>query len=83
MLLAMASDWQFIISTGAVKDYAVRRFTGHAEQAEFLIGALTTGAADLAAAQRRADELWLQDRVFPGVLDAVHAALAGSSTLAV
>jgi 1,4-alpha-glucan branching enzyme len=29
LLLTQSSDWQFIISTGAVVDYAVRRFTQH------------------------------------------------------
>src|SRR2546422_8415552 len=31
LLLAQASDWQFIISTGAVVDYAERRFTQHCD----------------------------------------------------
>lgn len=83
MLLAMGSDWQFIISTGAVTDYAVKRFTGHCTEAEFLLSALAPGAGHLAAAQARAGELWLQDRVFPNVLDAVRAALSGSRALAV
>lgn len=83
MLLAMGSDWQFIISTGAVTDYAVKRFTEHCTEAEFLLSALTPGAPNLAAAQARAEELWLQDHVFPNVLDAVRAALSGSRTQAV
>src|SRR5256886_15884309 len=37
LLLAQASDWQFIISTGAVVDYAERRFTLHCDDAERLI----------------------------------------------
>ena len=40
LLLAQSSDWQFIISTGAVPDYAFRRFNGHCEAAELLVGAL-------------------------------------------
>ncbi|MEO8139773.1 MAG: 1,4-alpha-glucan branching protein domain-containing protein [Gemmatimonadota bacterium] len=83
MLLAMGSDWQFIISTGAVTDYAVKRFTEHCTEAEFLLSALAPGAPNLAAAQTRAEELWLQDHVFPNVLDAVRAALSGSRSLAV
>jgi predicted glycosyl hydrolase (DUF1957 family) len=79
----MGSDWQFIISTGAVTDYAVKRFTEHCSDAEFLISALTPGAANLAAAQARAEELWRRDHVFPNVLDAVRAALSGSRALAV
>ena len=34
LLLAQSSDWQFIISTGAVADYAERRFTEHCDDAE-------------------------------------------------
>jgi 1,4-alpha-glucan branching enzyme len=83
MLLAMGSDWQFIISTGAVTDYAVKRFVEHCEDAEFLLTGLVPGAPELAAAQTRAEELWIRDHVFPNVLDAVRAALAGSRTMAV
>ncbi len=83
MLLAMGSDWQFIISTGAVTDYAIKRFTEHCEEAEFLLSALAPGAPNLAAAQARAEELWVQDHVFPNVLDAVRAALSGSRALSV
>jgi len=77
MLLAMASDWQFIISTGAVTDYAVKRFTEHCADAEFLISALAPGANHLAAAQNRAAELWERDHVFPEILPSVRAALQG------
>jgi predicted glycosyl hydrolase (DUF1957 family) len=37
--LAQASDWQFIISTGAAADYAVQRFGNHCEA----LAALLTG----------------------------------------
>ncbi len=83
MLLAMGSDWQFIISTGAVTDYAVKRFTEHCSDAEFLLSALAPGSPQLATAQARAEELWRRDHVFPNVLDAVRAALSGSRGLAV
>lgn len=75
MLLAMSSDWQFIISTGAVTDYAIKRFTEHCSDAEFLISALAPGATHLAAAQNRAAELWQRDQVFPDVLASIRAAL--------
>ena len=74
MLLAMGSDWQFIISTGAVTDYAIKRFTEHCADAEFLLAALEPGSPQLAAAQERAAELWRRDHVFPHVLDMVRAA---------
>ena len=75
LLLAQSSDWQFIISTGAVVDYAERRFTLHCEDAERLIKALTGG--ELESAGRLADELSRRDDLFPDVLAQVAEALAG------
>lgn len=91
LLLAQASDWQFIISTGAAADYAERRFREHCADAEELIAALREGVGAgngegggaLEAAQRRAEELGRRDDLFPNVLAAVAAALGGSRTLAV
>ncbi|HEX9705126.1 MAG TPA: 1,4-alpha-glucan branching protein domain-containing protein [Gemmatimonadales bacterium] len=81
LLLAQSSDWQFIISTGAVVDYAERRFTLHSDDAERLIGALVAGAAGdasaLEAGGRIADELQRRDDLFPDVLAAVAEALDG------
>ena len=37
LLLAQASDWQFIISTGAAADYAERRLRGHCDDADALL----------------------------------------------
>jgi len=75
LLLAQASDWQFIISTGAVVDYAERRFTLHCDDAERLIKALAGGAFE--AAGRMADELARRDDLFPNVLAQVEGALGG------
>src|SRR5438552_80458 len=50
LLLAPASDWQFIIAPGAVGDYAERRFPLHCDDAERVIRALVGG--DLEAAGR-------------------------------
>ena len=75
LLLAQASDWQFIISTGAVVDYAERRFTLHCDDAERLIRALAGG--ELEAAGRVAEELARRDDLFPNVLAQVAEALAG------
>jgi 1,4-alpha-glucan branching enzyme len=74
LLLAQASDWQFIISTGAVVDYAERRFTLHCDDAERLIKAL---GGDLEAGARMAEELARRDDLFPNVLAQVAEALAG------
>jgi 1,4-alpha-glucan branching enzyme len=81
LLLAQASDWQFIISTGAVADYAERRFTGHCEAAEELVGALAAaagGAPSLDAARARAEALHRSDDLFPDVIPAIAAALDGT-----
>ncbi len=73
LLLAQASDWQFMISTGAVPDYAERRFRLHCDDTARLVEAIRTGSLDGAA--RLADELWQRDGVFPDVLEGVAAAL--------
>ena len=79
LLLAQASDWQFMISTGAVVDYAERRFTLHCDDAARLVAAL--GAAQsgddvvLAAARRDASTLAVRDALFPEVLESLAEAL--------
>ena len=60
LLLAQASDWQFIISTGAATDYAEKRFRGHCDALAALLDALEAGndgeAAGLAAHHAVADD---------------------------
>jgi len=73
LLLAQASDWQFIISTGAVVDYAEQRFTLHCDDAERLIAGLT--GSDLEGAGRLAEALARRDDLFPNVLEQVAVAL--------
>jgi 1,4-alpha-glucan branching enzyme len=75
LLLAQSSDWQFIISTGAVVDYAERRFTLHADDAERLVKALADDSLESGA--RIADELGTRDDLFPDVLASVAEALDG------
>ncbi len=83
LLLAQSSDWQFIISTGAVADYAERRFTQHCDDTERLISALTPGSGrSLEEGQRLTAELEGRDAVFPDILPAVAAALNGSRSIA-
>jgi 1,4-alpha-glucan branching enzyme len=83
LLLAMSSDWQFIMTTGAVTDYAVTRFSEHCVQLDTLLDGLLPGAPDnrITAALSRAGELRQVDRLFPEVLAAVAAALAGSGRI--
>src|SRR5947209_3440441 len=72
LLLAQASDWQFMISTGAVPDYAERRFKLHCDNAERLVAALTSASSD---GVRLAAELEQRDGLFPNVLEAVAEVL--------
>ena len=73
LLLAQASDWEFIVSTGAAGDYAERRFAEHCDGAERLVAALGSGG-DLEGAARLADDLMRHDDPFPDVLAAVAEA---------
>ena len=80
LLLVQSSDWQFIISTGAVTDYAIRRFNGHADACDRLYSAIENGLAsgDMTAATNLAADLRTQDDLFPNVLESVRAVLAAS-----
>ena len=82
LLLVQSSDWQFIISTGAVTDYAIRRFHGHADACDRLFTAIRDGLAsgDLTSATNLAFELRKQDDLFPNVLESVSAVLKGVGT---
>jgi len=75
LLLAQASDWEFIVSTGAAGDYAERRFADHCDGAERLVAALGAGGDALTAATRLAEELARHDNPFPDVLAAVADAV--------
>src|SRR2546430_7339548 len=57
-----------MISTGAVPDYAERRFKLHCDDAERLVAALTSASSD---GVRLAAELGQRDGLFPNVLEAV------------
>jgi 1,4-alpha-glucan branching enzyme len=77
LVLAQASDWEFIISTGVVADYGARRFELHCGDAERLIAALTPDTPDaltLEGAQGLAEALWRRDEIFPDILASVVVA---------
>jgi len=77
LLLAQGSDWQFIISTGEVADYATRRFNQHCDDLERLLAGLAEGGGgDLESASALAEVLRRRDDVFPDILPHVEAALA-------
>jgi len=78
LLLAQASDWQFIITTGAAADYAERRFGAHADDAELLVGLLedvARGGVIPEQARRIVEEMERRDVLFPDVLAQVAAAV--------
>ena len=77
MLLLQSSDWQFIISTGEVEDYAIRRFNGHANDCMQLLAALerALSGGDADAGIRMARELQQRDDVFRDVIPSIRTAV--------
>jgi 1,4-alpha-glucan branching enzyme len=77
LLLAQSSDWQFMISTGAVPDYAEERFNLHCNDLEELLVALEAAPPEgaLARALGKVSELQKRDDVFPGILESLEAVL--------
>ncbi len=80
LLLAQSSDWQFMISTGAVPDYAEKRLNRHSDDADMLLDALSPTATeeDLANALEKVNELQVRDDLFPNILDSVEEILGQS-----
>jgi 1,4-alpha-glucan branching enzyme len=65
-LLALSSDWAFMVSKNSAADYARQRASGHATRVTELAGLLAAGRRR--AAERRVAS-WADDAVF-GHLDA-------------
>ncbi|MBK6308773.1 MAG: DUF1957 domain-containing protein [Gemmatimonadetes bacterium] len=84
LLLLQSSDWPFIVTTGAVEDYALARFEGHARDARLLLAAVrgVLDGGEATAGRALADELRRRDDLFPDVLVAVAEALGGSAVAA-
>ena len=78
LLLAQSSDWQFMISTGAVPDYAERRFNLHCTDLEDLLPALEPGASPevVLLAREKARTLEDRDDLFPDILDSLGEVLS-------
>lgn len=74
LLLAQASDWQFIISSATASDYAARRFSEHLDACTRLLAGIAAGGPALAAASEQAAALFRINGIFPDVLDAVAQA---------
>jgi 1,4-alpha-glucan branching enzyme len=62
-LLLQSSDWQFQVTTGQAREYAIQRFNQHLERFEKLAAGLEGGKPDRALA----DELYEQDKVFADI----------------
>jgi 1,4-alpha-glucan branching enzyme len=78
MLLLQSSDWQFIISTGEVEDYAIRRFNDHAGDCARLLNALDDALAgnDVDGGVQLARELQARDDVFREIIPSIKAAIS-------
>lgn len=55
MMLAMASDWQFMISTGSYSDYAVKRFDEHSNAAAAIMSMIEQNKIDREYIHQRFD----------------------------
>jgi 1,4-alpha-glucan branching enzyme len=78
LLLLQSSDWQFIISTGEVDDYAIRRFNGHAADVRALLDALQDGLSelDVSGGLGLAREMQARDDVFRDIMPAIRDVVA-------
>jgi 1,4-alpha-glucan branching enzyme len=77
MLLLQSSDWQFIISTGEVEDYAIKRFNEHAADCTSLLNALDSAleGKHIDGGVRLARELQQRDDVFREIIPSIVRAL--------
>jgi len=63
LLLMQSSDWQFLITSGQAREYAIQRFSQHLDRFNKLAESLDRKQADRALA----DEIWELDKVFPNI----------------
>jgi 1,4-alpha-glucan branching enzyme len=62
-LLMQSSDWPFLVTTGQAREYAIDRFSRHADRFNKLVSSLESGRPD--ADQARA--LYEEDKLFPDI----------------
>jgi 1,4-alpha-glucan branching enzyme len=77
LLLLESSDWQFLITTGAARDYAEARFTTHKDQFNEIKGiwlAFAANGALSASEEERLAEIERRDNVFPDIDPALWVA---------
>lgn len=70
LLLLESSDWQFLITTGAARDYAEKRFNVHNEQfleVKAIWQSFEKNGALNETEDRRLSELEIRDSVFPDI----------------
>ncbi len=63
LLLLESSDWPFLVTTGQAREYAERRFNGHAERFDQLADQIEAGFVDMAFAA----EAFERDKVFTDI----------------
>jgi 1,4-alpha-glucan branching enzyme len=62
-MLMQSSDWQFLVTTGQAREYAIQRFSQHVERFDRLTKSLDEGKPDIAYAK----ELYNLDNIFPDI----------------
>ncbi len=70
LLLLESSDWQFLITTGAARDYAEARFLTHNDQfndLKSIWGSFEANASLSPEQATRLDEIQLRDGIFPDI----------------
>jgi 1,4-alpha-glucan branching enzyme len=70
LLLLESSDWQFLITTGAARDYAEQRFNGHKDQFHDLQSiwqSFDSGASISPEQEQRLQEIEQRDSIFANI----------------
>ncbi|MDX2163136.1 MAG: 1,4-alpha-glucan branching protein domain-containing protein [bacterium] len=63
LMLMQSSDWQFLVTTGQAREYAIQRFSQHHERFEKLVAGLESGAPNA----NLAHEWYELDKLFPDI----------------
>jgi 1,4-alpha-glucan branching enzyme len=84
LLLLQSSDWQFIISTGEVDDYAIKRFNGHLNDCRQLLDVLgsAVNGERIEEGVQLAAVLQQRDDIFPDIIPSIETALIGATIAA-
>jgi 1,4-alpha-glucan branching enzyme len=63
LMLMQSSDWQFLVTTGQAREYAIQRFSQHVERFDKLASSLDAAMPDVTYAK----ELYNLDNIFPDI----------------